>query len=148
MDLWSCKTQRGNRRWSVWPKGHRDRRGARSNAVWPRLAEGTADVLPGSHRHRNRGQRGLFALGVHGMGLGTREDETMRDIPLNRIAGVPDSRDANDGIAHYEVESQGHFYIVRFNAATIAKANEILHSLITLASMGSDLREIQWEAGE
>jgi hypothetical protein len=36
---------------------------------------------------------------------------------------------------------------VRFNAATIDRANEILACLITLASMGSDL-QIQWEAGE
>jgi hypothetical protein len=64
------------------------------------------------------------------------------------LCGVPNPPGTDSGIAHYEVEQAGHFYIVRFNAATIAKANEILHSLITLASMGSDLREIQWEAGE
>jgi hypothetical protein len=75
-------------------------------------------------------------------------DERMRDVPCYRIAGVSDSPGPDSGVAHYEVESNGHFYIVRFNAATVRKANEILHSLITLASMGSDLREIQWEAGE
>jgi hypothetical protein len=72
----------------------------------------------------------------------------MRNLPLNRIAGVPDSRGDDSGVAHYEVESRGHHYIVRFNAATIDRANEILACLITLASMGSDLQMIQWEAGE
>jgi hypothetical protein len=72
----------------------------------------------------------------------------MRNLPRNRLAELQDSRGDNSGVAHYEVEQGGHHYIVRFNMATIQKANEILHSLITLASMGSDLREIQWEAGE
>jgi hypothetical protein len=72
----------------------------------------------------------------------------MRDIPLNRLTELQDSRRGDAGVAHYEVEQGGHRYVVRFNAATVQKANEILYSLITLASMGSDLQAINWEAGE
>jgi hypothetical protein len=81
------------------------------------------------------------------LGLATGKDSTMRNLPLNRLTGIQDSRGDDTGVAHYEVEYRGHVYIVRFDLSTFDRANEILACLITLASMGSDL-QIQWEAGE
>jgi hypothetical protein len=79
--------------------------------------------------------------------VATEGDSGMRNLPLNRLTGLQDSRGTDAGVAYYEVEYRGHHYVVRFDLATIDRANEILACLLTLASMGSDL-QIQWEAGE